>query len=104
MRKGKIQKYKKVLKYVKNTSSQESTREEKNVFKKIKHPLHKNEKIEAGFSLYLDKICECLSGKRYYYEFNYSIWSKMFRQYNGFQKKHDKDSVAGKQGSREDSI
>ena len=49
MREGKIQKYKKVLKYVKNTSSQESTREEKNVFKKIKHPLHKNEKIEAGF-------------------------------------------------------
>ena len=25
-------------------------------------------------------------------------------KYNGFQKKHDKDSVAGKQGSREDSI
>ena len=55
-------------------------------FKKIKHPLHKNEKIEARFPLYLDKICACLSGERYYYEFNYSIWSKLFREYNGLQK------------------
>ena len=36
----------------------------------MKHPLYKDEKFEARFSLDLDKIRACISKKVYYYEFN----------------------------------
>ena len=35
--------------------------------------LYKDEKVEAIFSLHLDKICAYISDKQYYNELNYSI-------------------------------
>ena len=63
-----MQRHQKVLKYV--LARKHSRWEES--FKKLKHALHKDEKIEVRFSLDLDKIREYISDKGYYYEFNYS--------------------------------
>ena len=79
-----MQRHQKVLKYV--LARKHSRWEES--FKKLKHALHKDEKIEARFSPDLDKI-RVLKGTMN----SITPKSKVLRQYHSFQKKHDKDSV-----------